>query len=286
MAKTEKVDTGERRGIRRRLRRQRDPEGRMSLGDHLRELRRRVVISGIAILIGAGFGWWKYDDLFNRLIAPIKEVAKERGSTLTTLNFPDLTGSFTLLITVGLFAGLIVASPVWLYQIWGFIMPGLNRKEKNTALLFIGSAVPLFLGGCVLGFITLPRAAGALLSFTPSGATNILPAPDYLDFVLRFILAFGLAFLLPVFLVGLNAAGILPARILIKAWRPAVFLIFLFAAIMTPTPDAWTMLFLAAPMIVLFYLAVGIAFLLDRRRSKRDVTATWQDLPDDEASSL
>ncbi|WP_295692484.1 twin-arginine translocase subunit TatC [Lapillicoccus sp.] len=286
MARTEKVDTGEKRGMRRRLRKQRDPEGRMSLGDHLRELRRRVIISGVAILVGAGIGWWQYDNLFNRLIAPIKDLARERKQEIATLNFPDLTGSFTLLITVGLFTGLILASPVWLYQIWGFIVPGLSRREKRTSLLFIGSAVPLFIGGCTLGFIVLPRAAAALLSFTPAGASNILPAPDYLNFVLRFILAFGLAFLLPVFLVGLNAAGILPARILVKAWRPAVFLIFLFAAVMTPTPDAWTMLFLAVPMIILFYLAVGISFLLDRRKAKRDVTAEWRDLADDEASPL
>ncbi|MEP6800129.1 MAG: twin-arginine translocase subunit TatC [Lapillicoccus sp.] len=297
MARTEKIDidgiddegarpSRKSKGIRGRLRRQRDPEGRMSLGDHLRELRRRVVISGVAILIGAGIGWWKYDSLFARLVAPIKDIARKRGQEIATLNFPDLTGSFTLLITVGLFAGLIIASPVWLFQIWGFIVPGLTGREKRTAVLFIGSAVPLFLGGCALGFLILPRAAGALLSFTPKDASNILPAPEYLDFVLRFILAFGLAFLLPVFLVGLNAAGILPARILIKAWRPAVFLIFLFAAIMTPTPDAWTMLALAAPMIGLFYLAVGIAFLLDRRKAKRDPTTAWHDLSDDEASPL
>ncbi len=258
----------------------------MSLGDHLRELRRRVVIAGVAILIGAGIGWWRYDFLFHQLSAPIDNIAKHRGTSIATLNFTDLTGSFSLLITVGLFAGLIIASPVWLYQIWGFIVPGLTRHERRTAVLFIGSAVPLFLGGCTLGFITLPRAAAALLSFTPQDASNILPANDYLNFVLRFILAFGLAFLLPVFLVGLNAAGILPARILVKAWRPAVFLIFLFAAVMTPTPDAWTMLALAAPMIILFYLAVGIGFLLDRRRAKKDVTAGWRDLSDDEASPL
>lgn len=286
MARTEKIDTGTKRGVRFRLRKQRDPEGRMSLGDHLRELRRRVVISGIAILVGAGIGWWKYTFLFHQLSAPIDNIAKQRGTSIATLNFTDLTGSFSLLITVGLFAGLIIASPVWLFQIWGFIVPGLSRREKRTAVLFIGSAVPLFLGGCALGFLVLPRAAAALLSFTPEDASNILPANEYLDFVLRFILAFGLAFLLPVFLVGLNAAGILPARILIKAWRPAVFLIFLFAAIMTPTPDAWTMLALAAPMIILFYLAVGIAFWLDRRKAKKDVTAEWANLADDEASPL
>ena len=115
------------------------------------------------------------------------------------------------------------------------------------------SAVPLFLAGCALGYLTLPKAVHALLGFTPDGATNILPADTYLNFVLKFILAFGLAFLLPVFLVGLNAAGVLPARVMLRGWRPAVFLIFLFAAIMTPSPDPWSMLFLAFPMVGLFF---------------------------------
>ncbi|MEO3935267.1 twin-arginine translocase subunit TatC [Dermatophilaceae bacterium Soc4.6] len=273
-------------GIRRRLRRERDPEGRMALGDHLRELRRRFLIAAVAILVGACIGWWKYNLLFTAIQQPITDLVHKRGQAIASLNFTDMTGSFSLLITVGLFAGLIMASPVWLYQIWAFVVPGLKRREKVTALLFIGAAVPLFLGGCVLGFFILPRAAEALLSFTPDSASNILPANEYLDFVLRFILAFGLAFLLPVFLVGLNAVGILPARILIRAWRPAVFLIFLFAAVMTPTPDAWTMLALAAPMIALFYLAIGICFLLDRRRARRSPQSEWVDVPDDQASTL
>ena len=258
----------------------------MSLGDHLRELRRRIVISLIAIVIGAGLGWWKYQEIFNRLTAPVNEVAADRGATITTVNFSGMTDAFSILITVGLFVGVVIASPVWLYQIWAFIVPGLTSREKRTAVLFIGAAVPLFLGGCALGYLTLPRAAHALLSFTPSSATNILPADSYLNFVLKFILAFGLAFLLPVFLVGLNAAGVLPARVMIRGWRPAVFLIFLFAAMMTPSPDPWSMIFLALPMVALFFAAVGIGALLDRRRAKRDVSVAWRNLPDDQASPI
>lgn len=273
-------------GIRKRLSRERDPEGRMSLGDHLRELRRRVLVAAIAIFVGAGVGWWQYDYLFARISEPITELALRRGFQVATLNYPDLTGSFTMRITVSLFVGVVIASPIWLFQIWGFIVPGLTGREKRTAFYFIGSAVPLFLTGCFLGVVTLPRAAAALLSFTPDSASNILPANEYFDFVMRFILAFGIAFLLPVFLVGLNAAHILPARILLKAWRPAVFILFVFAAVMTPTPDAWTMLALAVPMIGLFFAAVGVCFLLDRRRAKRDPTSEWADLADDEASPL
>jgi sec-independent protein translocase protein TatC len=153
-------------------------------------------------------------------------------------------------------------------------------------MLFIATAVPLFLAGCALGYLTLPRAATALLSFTPVDATNILPADSYLNFVLKFILAFGLAFLLPVFLVGLNGAGVLPSRVMLRGWRPAVFLIFLFAAMMTPSPDPWSMIFLALPMVALFFAAVGVAALIDRRRAKRDVAIAWRNLPDDQASPI
>jgi sec-independent protein translocase protein TatC len=270
-----------------RFRRQRDPEGRMSLGDHLRELRRRVVISSVAILVCAGIGWWKYDWIFEKLIGPIKLVAAERGSSIATVNFTGMTDAFSILVTVGLFVGVVISSPVWLFQIWAFIVPGLTTRERRTAMLFIGAAVPLFLGGCALGYYTLPRAATALLSFTPTDATNILPADTYLNFVLKFILAFGLAFLLPVFLVGLNAAGVLPARVMVRGWRPAVFLIFLFAAMMTPSPDPWSMIFLALPMVGLYFAAVGVGFLPDRRRARRtEAAAPWRNLPDDQASAI
>jgi sec-independent protein translocase protein TatC len=271
----------------RRLRKQRDPEGRMSLGDHLRELRNRLTVSLIAIVVGAGIGWWRYDAIFQRLEAPIQQVAAERGTALSTLiNFSGITDAFSIMITVGLFVGVVLASPVWLYQIWAFIVPGLTSREKKTAVLFIVTAVPLFLAGCALGYMTLPKAVHALLGFTPEGATNILPADTYLNFVLKFILAFGLAFLLPVFLVGLNAAGVLSARTMLRGWRPAVFLIFLFGAIMTPSPDPWSMLFLALPMVGLFFGAVGVGALLDRRRAKRDVSVAWRNLPDDQASPI
>jgi len=258
----------------------------MSLGDHLRELRRRVLIAASAILLGAIVGWWQYKPIFDRISKPIYDVAKERGTSIATLNFANPTDSFSIAITVGLFVGLVISSPVWLYQIWAFILPGLTRRERRTSLVFIAAAVPLFLGGCALAFFTLPKVIGALLSFTPNEASNILPVDVYLNFVLRFILAFGLAFLLPVFMVGLNAAGVLPARIMVKSWRPAIFLIFLFAAIMTPSPDAWSMVALALPMIALYFLAVVVSFLLDRRKAKRDPTTGWQHVPDDQASEL
>jgi len=265
------------------LRRKRNTDGRMSLGDHLRELRRRFVIAAAAVAVGSVLGWAQYDRLFNAIMAPLRKMAAERQG-LVNINFGGITQPFTVQLQVALFIGVIVASPVWLFQVWGFIVPGLTKREKRTSVAFIGAAVPLFLLGCLLAAYTVPRAVEVLLGFTPQGAANLPDAALYLTFVTRFILAFGLAFLLPVFLVGLNAAHVLPARIMLKGWRIAVLLIFVFAAMMTPTPDAWTMLVLAFPMVGLFFAAVGIATLLDRRRARRE--PEWAKVGDDEASPL
>jgi len=265
------------------LRRKRSPDGRMSLGDHLRELRRRVVIAASAILVGSVLGWFEYDSLFTQIMAPLRKLEAERGG-LVNINFGGITQPFTVQLQVAMFVGVIVASPVWLFQVWGFIVPGLTKREKRTAMAFVGAAVPLFLTGCFLATRVVPRAVEILIGFTPQGAANLPDAALYLTFVTRFILAFGLAFLLPVFLVGLNVAHILPARVMLKGWRIAVLLIFVFAAVMTPTPDAWTMLVLAFPMVGLFYAAVGVSMLLDRRRARRE--PEWAKVADDEASPL
>jgi sec-independent protein translocase protein TatC len=265
------------------LRRKRSPDGRMSLGDHLRELRRRIVIAASAIVVGSVLGWFEYDSLFTQLMAPLRKLEAERGG-LVNINFGGITQPFTVQLQVAMFVGVIVASPVWLFQVWGFIVPGLTKREKRTAMAFVGAAAPLFLTGCFLATRVVPRAVEILIGFTPQGAANLPDAALYLTFVTRFILAFGLAFLLPVFLVGLNVAHILPARVMLKGWRIAVLLIFVFAAVMTPTPDAWTMLVLAFPMVGLFYAAVGVSMLLDKRRARRE--PDWAKVPDDEASPL
>lgn len=259
----------------------------MPLVDHLRELRRRTVVSLVAILVASIVGWWRYETLFTGLTQPFVDIAKQKGLSTASVNFQSLTDSFSILITVGLFVGVVLAAPVWIYQMWAFVVPGLTKREKRVTLIFGGVSGPLFVAGCVAGFLILPRAVHALLSFTPPTASNIMPASEYLSFVLKFILAFGCGFLLPVFLVALNAARILPARVMFKAWRMAVFLIFVFAAMMTPTPDAYTMILMALPLVALYFAAVGISWLLDRRRAKQAAAKPgWGALPDDQPSPL
>ncbi|MGA8980149.1 MAG: twin-arginine translocase subunit TatC [Pedococcus sp.] len=268
------------------FRRARNPDGRMTLGDHLRELRRRLLTAAIALVVGAIGGWYLYDPVYEHLTRPLLDIAAERGDGNTiALNFAGLTAAFSQRVSIAIFVGVIVSSPVWLFQLWAFIVPGLTKKERNISLAFIAAAAPLFLGGCWFAYQTLPKAVQLLISFTPDGAVNYPEAALYFSFVTRFILVFGAAFLMPVFLVALNVVHVLPASVMRKTWRPAFVIIFVFAAIATPTPDPFTMFLLAIPLCVLYLGALGVATLIDRRRAK-DKPQWAEELSDDEASTL
>ncbi len=265
------------------FRRARNPEGRMSLGDHLRELRRRLVISAIAVLVFSVLGWIFYPQVYDRLAAPFNDYKAAHPESVISLNFGNATAAFSQQLSISIFVGVIVSSPVWLYQLWAFIVPGLTKREKRISLAFIAAIVPLFLAGCALAYYVLPKVLAVLYGFTPAGASNIQQVSEYFSFVTRFILAFGGAFLMPVFLVALSAIGILPASAMLKAWRPAVFGIFVLSAILTPTPDAFTMFLMAIPLVILYFLAIVVAKLIERRRRSRP---DWADVADDEASAL
>ncbi|QQS02973.1 MAG: twin-arginine translocase subunit TatC [Austwickia sp.] len=250
----------------------------MALVEHLRELRNRFLIAVIAIVIATVPGW----NLYNPVMSALMEPIRARGGQV---NFQGLTDPFALQLQIAIFIALFISSPIWLYQIWAFVVPGLTKKEKRTAAAFILTAVPLFLGGTYLAYLTLPKAVEILLGFTPELGSNIIAADLYLNFTSKFLLAFGLAFLLPIFLVAFNLIGILPAAAMLRVWRFAVVGIFIFAAVMTPTPDPFTMFSLALPMCALYLLAYGIAALNDKRRHRN--RPDWADsLGDDEASPL
>jgi sec-independent protein translocase protein TatC len=262
-------------------RRPKDPEGRMSLREHLRELRRRIFISASAIAVAAIIGWFLYDPLLSVLQEPLQR-ASARGH-LAKLNFAQIGAAFNLKIRISVYLGAVLSCPIWLYQIWAFIVPGLTRREKRYAMGFLGASIPLFLAGLGLAWFVLPNAVRFLTDFTPKDSVNYITADEYLTFVTKIMIAFGVAFLVPVFLVALNLVGVLPARTMLRGWRLAVFLNFLFAAIASPTPDAGTMIALAMPMVGLYFGAVGLAWLVDRRRSRANPFAG---LADDEASPL
>ncbi|WP_211881093.1 twin-arginine translocase subunit TatC [Pseudarthrobacter albicanus] len=242
----------------------------MALLDHLKELRNRLFKAAIAVVLGTVVGFLVYQPMLTALIKPIRDLNEHQGRQ-ATLNFDGVASSFDLMIQVSVFLGLIIASPVWLYQLWAFIVPGLHKKERRLALSFVAAAVPLFVGGVLLAWLVLPNAVRVLTDFTPSGGSNFISAQIYLSFVLRLLLAFGIAFLLPVVLVGLNMAGIVKGQQLLKSWRITVFLVCLFSAMAAPGADATSMFYLAVPMLVLFFTAIGLCLLSDRRREKRAI---------------
>lgn len=255
----------------------------MPLREHLRELRRRLLRAVLGLLAGAVVGWFLYEPVLRALLEPVRTVAAE-GRIDVNLNIPALVSAFDLKVKISLFIGVIVSSPVWTYQLWAFVTPGLTRKERRWAVGFVLAAVPLFVAGSALAYLFLENAVRFLVNFTPTGVENLLVLTDYLSFVMRIILAFGASFLVPLVLVALNAAGLMTARTMARAWRWIVVVAFTFAAIATPTPDVLSMFLLALPLLALFAVAIAVAWANDRRRGRRP--SSYAALADDEASQL
>ncbi|TDK28023.1 twin-arginine translocase subunit TatC [Arthrobacter crusticola] len=263
-----------------------NPEGRMALKEHLREARIRLVKSSVAVVAGTVVGFFIYNPVLEALAAPIQELNEREGRS-AALNFDAVASPFDLLIQVSVFLGLIISSPVWLYQLWAFITPGLHAKERRISLSFIAVAVPLFLAGIYLAWLVLPNAVRVLTDFTPGGFTNIITVSVFITFILRLMLAFGIAFLLPVVLFGLNLVGLISGRQILKAWRITVFLVCLFAAMAAPGADAVSMFYLAVPMLVLFFAAIGLCLLNDKRRARRNAAREAElDATADSASTI
>lgn len=258
----------------------------MPLMEHLRELKRRLAVSAVAILVGTVVGWIYYSDVYRHLSQPFRDYKEQNPDSIVSLNFGNPTAAFSQQVSISIFVGILIASPVWMYQIWAFVMPGLTKREKKISLAFFAATVPLFAAGCWFAYITLPKALLILYGFTPNEDTssNIQQTSDYFTFVMRFIFAFGAAWLLPVVLVALAAVGLLSGRQMLRAWRPAVLLIFIASAMITPTPDPVTMFLLAGPLVLLYFGAVGISMMIGKKR--QEARPAWLDTPDDQASVL
>lgn len=239
----------------------------MALAAHLRELRRRFLLAAGGLLVGAIAGWVLYDPVFAALQAPIRGL--NDGTQTAALNFDGIASSFDMKIRIALFLGVLLTSPWWIYQLWAFVTPGLTSKERRYAVAFMAAAVPLFLAGAFLAWTVLPNAVRLLTEFTPEGSVNFINASVYLKFVMQFILAFGAAFLMPLLMVVVNFLGLVKAGTWLRGWRWAIVGIFTFCAFATPTPDAISMILMALPIVGLYFLAVGVCQLHDRRVARR-----------------
>lgn len=273
MTLAEREHPGEGGTKKRFRRRRRDPEGTMSLRDHLRELRRRLIIASAGIVAGAVAGFFLYDWMFSLLADPVQAYADDEGARLTQIAFNAVGQPLDLLIRISLFVGLVISSPIWLYQVWAFIMPGLRKAEKRYAIAFIAASVPLFVSGILLAYWVLPRAIEFFFGLNPAGTANIIAPDIYFTFVLHLFMACGIAMVLPVILVGINMMGLVSGRQVLNSWRWVVMLIAILSAMAAPGGEAITMFFIMAPLTLLFGIAIGLCLLNDRRRAKREAAS-------------
>ncbi|MGP9536948.1 twin-arginine translocase subunit TatC [Brachybacterium sp. AOP43-C2-M15] len=261
----------------------RDPEGRMSLGEHLVELRNRLLISAIAVLVLAIVGWFLFPWVFEALKRPFT-LAAEQGLQ-ADLNFQGVGTGLNVRLQMSAYVGLLLSSPMIMLQTWLFVMPGLHRNERKYAIGFFGTAIPLFFLGCVAGYWAVNQLVPVLLSFTPQAdqVEQLIRYDEYLSLLVKTMLAFGIAFVVPVVMVLLNFMGLVRGRSMLKAWRWIIFLSFAFTAVMVPTPEPFTLIAMSAAIASLFFGAIVISLLHDRRVDK---AAGDEDLDDDSPSRI
>ena len=263
----------------------------MTLRDHIYELRHRLGLALLIILSGGVFGFlW-----FQFRVGPIPSLGQLITGPYCALpvgiRFEPVPGKCQLLQTqpfeafliqfkLGIAAGMVFTAPLWLYQLWAFITPGLYAKERKFALTFVGFATVLFIAGAVLAYFVLPKGLEVLVAFGGDQFITALAADKYISFLLTLLFIFGVSFELPLLIVMLNRVGVLPYANL-KRWRRGIlFALFVFAAVATPGTDPVSMVALGTAMVVLFELAVQICRIHDRRKARRDAVE-FPELPDD-----
>lgn len=262
-------------------------DGQMALADHLRELRARFLKVALVLVGGTAIAWFFYDQLFQLILDPYESGSAALGERVDSRAVVSGVGGPLLLrLKICALAAVVLGSPVWLYQIWAFIVPGLHAREKRWTRLFSVVAGPLFLVGVAVGYYVLPKGIEVLIGFTPGAVENLVEFGEYFRFFTRMLLVFGISFEIPLFVIMLNLAGVISGKSL-GQYRPWIVLgTFIFAAVATPSTDPFSMIMLALPMVALFLISEVVARTVDRRRAKRAREEGYADLDDDEASPL
>jgi sec-independent protein translocase protein TatC len=245
-----------------------EPAGAMTFFEHLSELRKRIVNSLISIGVGAGIGWFVAPHFVDWITRPmIKALGEAHLDQKLVYTHP--AGYLNLLITLSVYLGLVMASPWILYQVWLFVAPALYKHERSAITGFLFSTVFLFLAGIAFGyFVSLPYVLRFLISFH-GPVVPLISINEYFDLILMILLGLGLVFELPILIFFLSLFGIVTPKFLLKNFRYAILVIALLAAILTPTPDATTMLVFMAVMVGLYFLGVGVSWVVVRRRDRR-----------------
>jgi sec-independent protein translocase protein TatC len=269
-----------------RAKRRENPDGRMPLLDHLRELRNRVVKIALAIIAGSAVAWAFYDRIWTFIQKPYCQAVgfcrvNDPGHSLVLSGVMD---GFYLHIKVAVLAGVVITSPIWLYQLWAFVAPGLYTREKRWTWAFLGTAIPLFGLGCFFAFLAMSRGLSFFLSMS-GGFTNLFTADTYIGYWIAMIIGFGLCFEVPLFLVILNLARVVTHERFRKWRRLIIFLVFVFAGIASPSPDPLTMLLLGGVVVALVEVAEVLIYFNDKRYA-RNHPDLYEGLSDDELSPV
>ena len=264
-------------------------DGSMTLIDHIRELRNRLFWASLGIVAGLIVGFIIADWVFGILKQPYCDldsswILNAQGERICSFVNLGVADQLILKLKIALWVGLVVGAPVWLYQLWAFIAPGLHRHERKWAYVFVGIAAPLFAGGVILAFFVVKHSLAFIQTAGILGVTTQLEVGAYVSFVTSMLLLFGVAFEFPLVLLMLNFTGVVSARRLLSWWRIVVFLSFGFAAIATPDPGPFGMTLLAACMVVLYLIATGVAFINDKRKGRGK--EIYAGLDDDAVSPL
>jgi sec-independent protein translocase protein TatC len=257
-----------------------NPDARMPLMEHIRELRNRVIKIALAVTAGSIAGWLIYNPVWDfikhpyckaQISSPVASALAKSAGALSPHCQLYVTGVFdplVLRLQISIAVGVIISSPIWLYQIWAFIAPGLFRRERRWAYYFVGAALPLFAIGATIAYFAMTRGLEFLLHLVPADTTALITINTYLSYAGAMLAIFGIAFELPLVFVLLNLAGVLTHARFRKWRRMIIFLVFAFAAIFTPSPDPLSMLALAVPCVVLVEASEVFAWANDRRRAR------------------
>ncbi len=251
-----------------------EPLPAMGFLDHLEELRKRIVYSVIAVGVGAGACWGYRERIYGIMQRPIMDALKANGLS-EKLVYLNPTEPFNLYLKIAALAGLFLTSPFVLYQVWMFISPGLYRREKRYVVPFMVSTIALFTAGGYFGYkVAYPRALNFLIDFSHQ-FTPMITIGEYTQLFLSIVLGMGLIFEMPILVFFLSLMGIVSPGFMLKNFRYAILIIFIVAAIVTPTPDIVNMCIFAAPMVGLYALSVGVAWLVHpaQRRARREKQA-------------
>ncbi|MFO7191416.1 MULTISPECIES: twin-arginine translocase subunit TatC [Thermocrispum] len=295
MAESTKSRRERRRELRRLRSRKHNPDGTMTLVQHIYEFRRRLSYALLAIVAGGilGFIW------FEQPVGPIPslgELIRGPYCALPDSMLADFAGDgecrllqtkpfevFMIRLKVGIAAGAVLLSPVWLYQFWAFVAPGLYERERKYGRAFVSIATVLFVIGAALAYILVPVALRMLVGFGGDNFATALTGDDYISFIITLLVIFGVSFEIPLLIIMLNRAGVLSYEQLSRWRRGLIMALFVFAAIVTPA-DPFSMLALALALTLLFEAAIQVARLHDRKRAKKRKELGWDDVPDDEAA--